>query len=133
MGASWPLGEEIEESVFDFAELRLERQVRAAQRCLQYATPEPEGGITQKFGRGTKIHLLRKEFVPGIDLVRMNSQADRGARRDLLQRHTDDPGQEQRVKLCFAVQNLAGNGQGQPDDLFFYPLVISLSLPREVP
>ena len=45
-----------------------------------------------------------------------------------LQRYSHQPGQQQRVDLCFPMQNLAGNAECQADYLRFYLLIVSFPL-----
>src|ERR1700688_1368379 len=83
-------------------------------------------------GRSRTLGLAGEVVAPVGCLARVDIQMNCRPGIKFFQRHSNDAGENVRIKLRFAMQDLARNGQCQLHDLGFDPAVVTLPLQRKL-
>src|SRR5271165_6886337 len=112
-----PLFQQVKETLFDFFQLGLEADLRAAHFRLQRAFTVLQRGVSDQFRRRDAAARLRKMFIPEVHVRGICAQPHVRARIEFFQCHMNQPRQQQRIDLRFAMQNLSRNGQSQLHNL----------------
>src|SRR5271154_3974274 len=98
-----PLIEQVEESLFDFFELRFEADLRAADFGFQRALTALQARITNQLRGNLRCTQLREMLAPKLDVRGVRAQSHPRARSYFFERYMHHPLQEQRIHLRLTV------------------------------
>src|SRR5208282_300343 len=125
-------GEQVQQSCFNFLELRLQTYFGATERGFEAASSHRDARIFMNFRRGIISHLAGKIAPPVGRFPRVNMEIDFRAGVEFFQGYPHDASQGLRIDLQLAMQYFSRDRQRQLDHLCFDAAVVILPFPGEL-